>query len=346
MSEAHTKEKPEEIENAMTIDRVSMRLSRLMSAQHKLLADTGSVHRGGFDASFRPILTIASGDTVDITTLSGDAADLPDKDSSFTVLPEHKNVLSSTAPGPGPHIMTGPIAVAGAEPGDELIVEIIAMQLAQDWGWNVIRPGKGALPDDFAQERRIHIAIDRQRGTVTMPWGLKLSAAPFFGVIGVAPPLADGCLTSVIPRSWGGNIDNKNLGAGGTLHLPVFNKGALLSVGDGHALQGDGEVCLTAIETGLRGTLRVTVAKGTGITRPWAETATHWITMGFDPDLDIAAQIALRDMIKLITRESGLAAADAYSLCSIAADVHVTQLVNVSKGAHVMLEKSLLHAAR
>ncbi len=292
------------------------------------------------------MVTIASGDIVDITTLSGDTADLPEKKSGFTVSPEHLNVLGKVAPGLGPHIMTGPIAVSGAEPGDELSVEIIAVQLAHDWGWNVIRPGKGALPDDFTQERRIHVAIDRQRGTVTMPWGLELAAAPFFGIIGVAPPPQDGRLTSIVPCNWGGNIDNKNLGAGATLHLPVFNKGALLSVGDGHALQGDGEVCLTAIETGLRGTLRVTVAKGTGITRPWAETPSHWITMAFDRDLDVAAQSAVREMVKLIVRVGGLSPTDAYSLCSVAADVHVTQLVNVSKGVHVMLAKSLLRAPR
>ncbi|MDP1910479.1 MAG: acetamidase/formamidase family protein, partial [Hyphomicrobium sp.] len=129
---------------------------------------------------------------------------------------------------------------------------------------------------------------------------------------------------------------------GARLHLPVFNDGALLSAGDGHALQGDGEVCLTAVETGLRGTLRVTLAKQTGIAGPWAETPTHIIALAFDPDLDVAAQSAVRAMVRLIQRLSGLPTPDAYTLCSIAADVHVTQLVNVHKGAHVMLAKSAL----
>jgi acetamidase/formamidase len=178
-----------------------------------------------------------------------------------------------------------------------------------------------------------------------MPWGLQLEAAPFFGIIGVAPSPAMGRMNSIVPRVFGGNIDNKHFGAGATLHLPVFNPGGLLSVGDGHALQGDGEVCLTAIETALTGTLRVTLGKNTGIARPWAETATHVITMAFDPDLDSAAQCALYEMIKLIERASGLSAADAYTLCSIAADVHVTQLVNLHKGIHVMLAKSALARA-
>jgi acetamidase/formamidase len=313
-----------------------------MSPHHKLMADVGTVHRGVFGANIPPVLRIKSGDTVEITTLSGAVEDLPASNTGYTVSSEHKNVLAKVAPGEGPHIMTGPIEVAGAAPGDELVVEILSVELAQDWGWNVMRPGKGTLPDDFPQQRRIHVPIDRLRSVLTMPWGLELPAAPFFGIIGVAPPPSDGTLTSVIPCPWGGNIDNKNLGGGATLHLPVFNPGALLSAGDGHALQGDGEVCLTAIETGLRGTLRLSVTKGTGITRPWAETPTHFITMAFDRDLDVATQSAVREMVRLIQRIGGLAAADAYTLCSIAADVHVTQLVNVSKGAHVMLAKSLL----
>src|SRR5262249_17986650 len=155
-------------------------------------------------------------------------------------------------------------------------------------------------------------------------------------------PPAMGRANSIVPRAFGGNIDNKHFGAGATVHLPVFNPGGLLSVGDGHALQGDGEVCLTAIETGLAGTL----AKNTGIARPWAETPSHVITMAFDPDLDVAAASALREMIALIERETGLSAPDAYSLCSIAADMHVTQMVNLHKGIHVMLAKSALQKAQ
>lgn len=313
-----------------------------MGAHHLLSADVGTVHRGTFDAAFAPVLTIESGDTVEITSLSGDPGDLPPAQSGFTVSTEHRRVLERVATGIGPHFMTGPIAIKDAIPGDELIVDVLAMELACDWGWNRTRAGKGTLPDEFPDERRMHIGIDRQRRVVKMPWGLELPAAPFFGVIGVAPPAADGPLTSVIPRAWGGNIDCRHLGAGARLHLPVFNDGALLSAGDGHALQGDGEVCLTAVETGLRGTLRATLAKQTGIAGPWAETPTHIIALAFDPDLDVAAQSAVRAMVRLIGRLSGLPAADAYTLCSIAADVHVTQLVNVHKGAHVMLAKSAL----
>jgi acetamidase/formamidase len=313
-----------------------------MSIHHTLIGDAGTVHRGAFAADIPPVLTIKSGNTIEITTLSGATEDLPEPSQGFTVRPEHRNLLDKVPPGEGPHLMTGPITVEGAMPGDELVVEIQAMDLADNWGWNVIKPDKGTLPEDFPDLRRIHVALDQKRRIVNMPWGLEIPAVPFFGVIGVAPAPADGRLTSVIPRSWGGNIDCKHLGAGATLHLPVFNKGALFSVGDGHAVQGDGEVCITAIETGLRGTVRLSVEKNTGINRPWAETATHVVTMAFDPDLNIASKDALREMIKYIVRATGLSAEDAYSLCSVAADVHVTQLVNVSKGIHVMLAKTYL----
>jgi len=313
-----------------------------MARSHNLIPDVKAIHRGTFDARIPPALTVDSGDTIVVTTLSGSEAELPDGKDGFTVTPQHREVLARVPPGLGPHFMTGPIAVAGAAPGDELIVEILAMKLAQDWGWNAMRPGKGSLPDDFPQARLIHVGIDQKRSRIKMPWGLELEAQPFFGVIGVAPPPEDGPQTSVVPRAFGGNIDNKNLRAGATLHLPVFNPGGLLSVGDGHAAQGDGEVCLTAIETGLRGTLRVSVKKNAGLARPWAETPLHWITMSFDEDLDRAAQDAVREMVALIVNRGGLSAADAYTLCSVAADVHVTQLVNINKGAHVMLKKSLL----
>lgn len=313
-----------------------------VTKQHTLRAGVGTVHRGVFAADLPAVLTINSGDSVAVTTLSGNADDLPDPGSGFTVLAEHRDVLDRVPKGEGPHLMTGPIAIKGAEPGDELAVEIVEIAPLQDWGWNLIKPQWGTLPEHFPRLRRIHVAIDRASGTISMPWGLQLKAAPFFGIVGVAPPPAMGRMTSVVPRAFGGNIDNKHLGKGATLHLPVFNPGGLLSMGDGHAVQGDGEVCVTAIETGLSATIRVTLIKNTQIAQPWAETPSHVITMAFDPDLDVAAQSAVHQMIKLIERRAGLSAEDAYTLCSIAADVHVTQLVNVHKGIHLLLAKSML----
>ena len=304
-----------------------------------------SVHWGFFDGTLPPVAEIASGDVVTIHTISGGPEDLPPDGHGMTVRPEHRRVLNAVEPGPGPHIMTGPIAVRGAEPGDALRVEILEVSLLDDWGFNLIRPGAGALPDLVPEGGRVHLPIDRARGLVRMPWGLEIPARPFFGVIGTAPPPSAGRLTSIVPGAFGGNIDNKELTAGAVLHLPVWTAGALLSVGDGHAVQGDGEVCLTAVETGLAGRLRVDLVKGAGLAGPWAETPDHLVTMGFDPDLDEAARIALRAMIALVTGRTGLSAGDAYRLCSVAADLRVTQLVNRHKGIHALLPRWALQGA-
>jgi acetamidase/formamidase len=179
-----------------------------------------------------------------------------------------------------------------------------------------------------------------------LPWGLELKLAPFFGVMGVAPPPGWGRITSLVPQACGGNLDNKELGAGATLYLPVFVEGAMFSCGDGHGVQGDGEVCVTAIETALQGTFAFVVRNDLRFTYPRAETATHYITMGMDPDLDQCAVIALRDMIVLLGEQANLSREDAYTLCSLAADLRVTQTVNGSKGIHAMIDKSVVHPSR
>src|SRR6185437_760359 len=143
-------------------------------------------------------------------------------------------------------------------------------------------------------------------------------------------------------RRNGGNLDNKELVAGTTLYLPIFGENALFSVGDGHGVQGDGEVCITAVETGLVGTFRLTARNDMRLMWPMAETPTHMITMAFDPDLDDCVVIALRQMIDLLGERAGLDRYQAYSLCSLAADLRITQVVNGSKGVHCMLEKKYL----
>jgi acetamidase/formamidase len=241
------------------------------------------------------------------------------------------------------HILTGPIAVTDAEPGDVLEVDILDVRLRQDWGWNLIRPLSGTLPDDFHETRILNIPLDRERMVGRMPWGLDLPLAPFFGVMGVAPPPAWGRITSLIPRAMGGNLDNKELGAGAKLYLPVFVPGALFSCGDGHGVQGDGEVCVTAIETALQGRFRLTLRKDLRLDYPRAETPTHYMTMAMDPDLDQCVVRALRDMIVLLGEKRNLSREDAYTLCSLAADLRVTQTVNGSKGIHCMIAKTVVH---
>lgn len=309
---------------------------------HHLPSTPGNVHWGLWDGTLKPVLAINSGDTVTIETLSGEPEDMPDPALGFAVVPGHKEVHASAVRGPGPHFLTGPIHVEGAEPGDVLEVRLLEVNYRADWGWNIQVPFLGTLPEDFPELRRIHIPLDVARNVAAMPWGQQLALDPFFGNFGVAPPPSWGRLSSKEPRSFGGNMDNKELGVGSVTYFPVFVPGALFSAGDGHGLQGDGEVCLTAIETALTGTFEFHVRKDMKLKGPRAEKADCWITMGFDEDLDDAVKHALRDMIALIREHSGLSAQDAYTLCSLAADLRVTQMVDGNKGIHCMLAKRLL----
>lgn len=227
-------------------------------------------------------------------------------------------------------------------PGDVLEVRILDVQLRQDWGYMFTRPLAGALPHEFAEGHQIIVELDRERCVGRMPWGTELPLRPFFGVMGVAPPPAWGGISSIQPRAHGGNIDNKELIPGTTLYLPVHTEGGLLSVGDGHGVQGDGEVCTTAIETALEGTFEVILRKDLHLDYPRAETPTHLIAMGMDPDLDDACREALRRMLDWTVQTTGLPRHHAFMLMSLTADVRVTQLVNEHKGIHVMMPKSAL----
>lgn len=310
---------------------------------HTLDASPETCHWGYFDATLAPKLTVNPGDTVTIRTVSGTADVLPP--AGFHIPPELLDIHArSERPLPG-HIMTGPVAIDGAMPGDVLEVRINRVSLRTDWGYNVIRPLAGTLTDDFHALRHITIPLDAAKNTGRLPWGLDLPLAPFFGVMGVAPPSAWGRISSIQPRAHGGNLDNKELVAGATLFLPVFVPGAMFSCGDGHGAQGDGEVCVTAIETALEGEFTFVLHKGLGLVYPRAETPTHYITMGMDPDLDQCVVRALRDMIVLLNEKAGLSPEDAYTLCSLAADLRITQTVNGNKGVHCVIAKALLDPA-
>jgi acetamidase/formamidase len=165
--------------------------------------------------------------------------------------------------------------------------------------------------------------------------GVEIPLRPFFGSMGVAPPKALGRISSAPPWVHAGNLDNKELTAGATLYIPVHAPGALFSVGDAHAAQGDGEVDVTALETALTGRFRLAVRRDLRLLWPRAETPTHYMTMGFDEDLDQAVKIALREMIRFLVEEKQLDRDDAYMLSSVAADVRITQLVDGKKGVHV-----------
>jgi acetamidase/formamidase len=309
-------------------------------AQHLIEAGPETVHWGYFDATLPPVLTIESGETVTISTVSGGPEVMPK--GPLQVPAALRAVHSAHKPKLPGHICTGPVAVRGARPGEVLEVRIKDIGLHYDWGYNFSGPLRGALPDDFPEMHLMHIPLDQKRMVGRLPWGLELPLRPFFGVMAVAPPAAWGSVSTLPPRRNGGNLDNKELVAGTTLYLPVHVDGALFSVGDGHGVQGDGEVCITAIETGLIGTFELHRRNDMRLSWPFAETPTHVMTMAFDPDLDDCVTIALREMLDLIEARAGIKRQEAYALCSLAADLRVTQVVNGSKGIHVLLEKRYL----
>ena len=311
-----------------------------MTRHHVLDSSPETIHWGIFDPGLKPVLTVRSGDTVTVNTVSGGREAMPPP--PHVVPPELLEIHARCAPRAPGHILTGPIAVEGAEPGDTLEIRVREVKPRADWGYTGFRPLRGALPEDFPYTRLLHIPVDRKRGVALLPWDMELPLSPFFGVMGVAPPPHYGVVSTIEPREYGGNIDLKEMTAGSTLFLPVFNKGALFSVGDGHGVQGDGEVSLMALEMCMSGTFELVLRKDLSLRFPRAETPTHLVTLGLHEDLDQAAKQALRGMIALLGELRNMHPADAYSLCSLAVDLRVTQIVDGNKGIHAMLAKSLL----
>ncbi len=310
---------------------------------HELKLTPGNVHWGNLDARVKPVLRVASGDTVRVETMLTAPERLRIAGATDAEIPSAiKEVEKSrTDQGPVAAALTGPIYIEGAEPGDTLEVRILKFEFLHPFGWTGFTPTRGTLPDDFPYSRFKLVRFNPETGTAEFRPGITLKLAPFWGTIGVAPPVAMGPVPSGVPGPMGGNFDNKELVAGSVLYLPVHVPGALLSMRDGHALQGDGEVSVSAVETSLRGTIQVFVRKGNHILWPRAETPTHFISMGLHADLDEAARIAVREMIDFLVFEKGMSRDEAYMLCSLAADLHVTQLVDGTKGIHAMLPKSI-----
>jgi acetamidase/formamidase len=243
--------------------------------------------------------------------------------------------------GLGPHIVSGPVHVAGAEPGDVLAVHIIDATPRTPYGVNTMRAHKGGLPDEFTLNRSIVIRFDLERRRALFAPGIEVPLKPFFGIMATGPARSLGRLSSVPPGAHGGNIDLNELTVGSILYLPVHVPGALFMVGDGHAAQGDGEVDLTAIETSMTGTFRFELIKGRNLAWPRAETPTHWIAMGLHESLDEAMKIAIRETISFLSEEKGLTREDAYALASIAVDFEVTQVVDTVKGIHALIPKAI-----
>ena len=316
------------------------------AATYELKATPQTVAWGHYDATDAPVLTIKSGDTVVMHTLLTNSptglekagvapADIePALRAVFDGVPAAKR-------GPGGHILTGPIAIEGAEPGDTLEVRIRKIDLAIPYAYNAFRYGAGFLTDDFPYARMKIVPLDLKRMVGKFGPGIEVPLAPFFGSMGVAPPPSFGRYDSAPPTINGGNMDDKALVAGTTLFLPVHVRGALFQAGDGHAAQGNGEVDITALETSLTGTFEFILHKRTHTPYPRAETSTAYIAMGFDDDLSNATRKALRNMIDFLVAAKGMTRDDAYMLISVAGDVEITELVDRNKGVHVVLPKAL-----
>jgi len=311
---------------------------------HELKASPSTVHRGFFDASLKPVLTIDSGDIVRLETATGnpryfEKLGVPKDKIPAELYAVYEGVDND---GRGDHTLNGPIAIRGAEPGDSLEIRIRSVDVRLPIAGQGFVPNRGQLPEDFPYAKDHVVWIDVARKMILFAPGIEIPARPFWGVMAVAPPASMGRVPSGPPGVlFGGNLDNPDLGAGSTLYLPVQVPGALLSIGDGHAVQGQGEVSLSAVETSLKGEVQVILHKGQHLRGPRAETATHYMTIGLHADLDEAAKMATREMLDWIVQMKGLSRDDAYLLASAAMDLRVTQVVDGTKGVHAMLPKAI-----
>ncbi len=306
---------------------------------NKIIANSSSVQWGFYDPEAKPLFDVSSEDIVEVHTEPG----MREIDSEMReiVSPELIDIVENGDRKLGGHILNGPIGIRGALAGDVLEVKMLEIFPRYNWGFNRFRPLSGGLPEDFPYERRIIIEIDKERNICDWETGVPIPLSPFFGNMGVAPPLNLGKVPSSVPGPWGGNMDNKEFTVGTSVFFPVFVDGAQFSIGDGHGCQGDGESCLSALECGLVGKIQFFLHKNTTLDVPMAESSSDYIFMGFDPVLDNAIKSVIRETIKFLVERFEMKKDDAYTLCSLSLDLRVTQIVNGTKGVHGLLSKSL-----
>ena len=312
---------------------------------HRLEATPGTVAYGYYWSDAKPALRIASGDIVDVDTLLTNSpmglerAGVPPaqiQQSLKAIVAE----VTGDRRGPGGHILTGPIFVEGAQPGDVLEVKVLSIDFAIDYAYNGC---SGFVPQNCDRSIGTKILqLDRQKMTAQFAPGIVVPLQPFFGSMGVAPAPELGRVSSNPPGRHAGNLDNRELVVGSTLYIPVFVAGALFEIGDGHGAQGDGEVDQTGVETSLRGRLQLTVRKDMKLVWPRAETSTDYISMAADEDLKIATTIAVQEMVDFLAATRKLTKHEAYQLVSVAGNVAITQLVDRPVyGVHVKMPKSI-----
>jgi acetamidase/formamidase len=307
---------------------------------------------GYLAANLAPALTIKSGQVVEIEALSHQGLTTHQDPAKFfaaygiasdDVLPDAMTVFSQVKrpKGAAVHILTGPIYVDGAEPGDILEVRVLDIKFRVPYGVNNTGPGKGVLPNLLKEPSVKLIRVDLERRVALFSNDIEIPLNPFMGIMAVSPPRSLGMVSSTPPGAWGGNMDLKFLGQGSTLFLPVFNPGAQFFTGDGHAVQGDGEVDGGAIEISLAPTLQFLVHKGKSIKLPRVETATHYLTTGLSVDLNEATKIALEEAVGFLQSEKGLSAADAYALSSLAVDLGIGEAVDVVNLVYAKIPKNI-----
>jgi len=347
------------------------------SVDHVVPSRPENITWGDYPSDREPVLRIQSGQVVRIETLSHAGSTQDQHPVEFLagfgipaeeVLQDQIDFWASREGRPregrGGHVITGPIYVEGAEPGDILEIQILANETRVPWGINNTSPTGGVFALDYPGHFEDEIPLDIEPGTrhlIRTDWvngrevalfspNVHVPLYPFMGILSVAPenPVVGqpgvtvaGVQGSRPPGPFGGNLDVKDLGAGSTLYLPVFHPGALFYVGDPHGVQGDGEVSGTALEQSLTGTFRLTVRKGASLQGPRAENETHWILMGIDLDLDRAMRKATREVVDFLVAEKGLTPSQALSLASLAVDFRVSEAVDLTQVVSGYIPKSL-----
>jgi acetamidase/formamidase len=313
---------------------------------HVVESNNDTVRLGVFDTTLSPVLKVDSGDTISFPNTWSHFLNQMQPGVPIDKLAE----LRKSDPGKGPHSIVGPIFINGAEPGDVLEVRYKRL-IPVDWAAVFNNPGSlgtGLLAQDFPQGQIKYLKLDLKGMKTEFAPNINVQLQPFQGTLGLAPPdgyyppLSPGVTSSVPPGPHAGNVDLRELAEGSSLFIPVWKPGALLFTGDSHALQGDGEISLTALETRMQEMrIQVVLHKQKNFSWPIAETSTHWITLGLDKDLNLAMAMAARNAIKFLAARAQMTELDAYALCSIAASFRVTQVVDIVRGVHAMIPKSL-----
>lgn len=314
-----------------------------------------SVLWGYIAANLAPALTIQSGDVVEIETLSHQGLTTAQDPEKFfagygiaaaEVLADAKTVFSAVKrpKGASVHILTGPIYIDGAESGDALEVRVLDVKFRVPYGVNNTGPGRGVLPNLLSEPSARLIRIDLERRVALFSSEVEIPLNPFMGIMAVAPPMSLGMVSSTPPGAWGGNMDLKYLAAGSSLYLPVYNRGAQFFTGDGHAVQGDGEVDGGAIEISLAPTLQFILHKKKSIKLPRVETATDYLLTGLSVDLNEAARMALQEAVDFLQNEKSLSKADAYALSSLAVDLGIGEAVDIVNLVYARIPKKIFRS--